>query len=162
MASTQPTRPEQSARTGEGAVIPQQRGYEPAETEMTGWTGWVVFAGVMMVVLGFFHVIQGITALVNSGYYVVTESDLVVQINFTAWGWVHLGVGIVVLLAGIAVMSGQMWARVVGIAFAVLSAIVNIGFLAAFPLLSAIIIAVDVVVIYALAVHGGELRPSAA
>jgi hypothetical protein len=69
---------------------------------------------------------------------------------------VHLIAGVVVALAGSAVMIGRMWARVVGVVLAVVSAIANIGFLAAYPVWSTIIIALDVLVIYALVVHGRE------
>lgn len=124
----------------------------------TGWVAWVVFAGIVMVVLGAFHVINGLVALLSPGYYLTNESGLTLSLGFGTWGWIHVGVGIVAVLAGLGVMAGQMWARVIGIVLAVLSAIVSIGFLAAFPLWSAIIIALDVVVIYALAVHGGEVK----
>lgn len=160
MTDTQSTQPAQPTRPDDTAGVPRQRAYRREET--TGWVGWVVFAGVMMMVMGIFHVIQGITALVNSGYYAVPSSGLVVHFNFATWGWTHLILGAVVVVAGVAVMTGQMWARVIGIVLAVLSAIVNLGFLAAYPVWSTIIIALDVIVIYALAVHGGELKTRAA
>lgn len=151
---TQPTRPVQPAETG--ATLPEvpPRREEPT----TGWFGWVIFAGVMMMVMGLFHVIDGITALFNPAYYVVGPNGLAVNVDFTAWGWAHLILGVIVFFAGAALMAGQTWARVVGIVLAVLSAIINIGFLAAFPIWSSILIALDVIVIYALAVHGGEAK----
>jgi hypothetical protein len=81
-----------------------------------------------------------------------------VSVDYTAWGWVHLIAGVVVALAGFGVMVGQMWARVLGVVLAVVSAIVNIGFLAAYPVWSAILITLDVLVIYALTVHGREVK----
>lgn len=160
MTSAQPTQPTQPAPpaqpTGTGAALPEAA--SAREEPRTGWVGWVIFAGVVMIVLGLFQVIQGLTALLNSDYFVVGQNGLAVQIDFTAWGWTHLIVGAIVFSAGMAVMAGRTWARAVGIALAVLSAIVNIGFLAAFPLWSLIIIALDIIVIYALAVHGGEVK----
>jgi hypothetical protein len=145
MASTYPT----------GTVDPL-----PDTREMTGWAGWVVFAGTLMFILGAFHAIQGLIALFNDEYYLVASTGLTVQLDFTTWGWAHLIGGVVVILAGAALFSGQLWARGLGIALAVLSAIANFAFIAAYPVWSTIVIALDVFIIYALAVHGGELRRS--
>jgi hypothetical protein len=123
----------------------------------TGWVGWVVFAGVVMIVMGIYHAITGLVALFNRGFYLVGSNGLVVDVNFSAWGWTHLILGILVAAAGISVMAGQLWARVIGIVLAVLSAILNLSFLPAYPLWSVLIIALDVIVIYALAVHGSEM-----
>jgi hypothetical protein len=125
----------------------------------SGWVGWIAFAGVIMAMLGTFHIIQGLIALFNDDYYLVGRSGLVVNVDFTAWGWVHLIGGIIVVAAGFAVFAGRVWARVVGVIVAMLSAIVNIGFLSAYPLWSLLMIALDVVVILALTVHGSEIRP---
>jgi hypothetical protein len=129
-----------------------------AEPRTTGWVGWIVFAGVMMLVLGMFHAFQGLIALFQNDYYLVAENGLTIHLNYTAWGWTHLIFGIVVVAAGAALLVGQMWARVVGVVLAVLSAVVNIGFLAAYPIWSTIMIAVDILVIWALTVHGAEMR----
>jgi len=125
---------------------------------MTAWVGWVAFAGTMMVLLGSFHVIQGLIALFNDEFYLVGKSGLTVHLDFTAWGWVHIIGGIVVAGAGFALFTGQIWARAVGVAVAMVSAFVNIGFLSAYPIWSAIMIGLDVLVIWALTVHGGEMR----
>lgn len=129
-----------------------------ARREPTAWVGWIVFAAIMMVLLGMFHVVQGLVALFNSDYFLVGPSGLVVSTSFTAWGWTHLIGGIIVAVAGVCLFTGQMWARVVGVALAVLSAIVNIAFLAAYPVWSLIMIALDVFVILALTVHGSEIK----
>lgn len=126
--------------------------------ESFGWLGWVIFAGVIMIIMGAFHAITGIVAILDPGFYVVGQDGLVVSANYNAWGWLHVGVAIVVVLAGFGVLAGQTWARVVGIVMAVLSAIVNLAFLPAYPVWATIIIALDVVVVYALAVHGGEAK----
>ena len=124
----------------------------------TGWTGWIVFAGMMMIVLGTFHAFQGLVALFKDEYYLVSSKGLAVNVDFTTWGWVHLILGIVVALAGAALMAGQMWARVAAVFLAFLSAIVNVGFLAAYPVWSSLMIALDVLVIWAVIVHGGEMK----
>jgi len=124
----------------------------------SAWTGWIGFAGTMMVLLGSFHVIQGLVALFNDDYYLVGKSGLVVNVDLTAWGWVHLIGGAVVIGAGVCVFAGQLWARIVGVIVAMVSALVNVGFMGAYPLWSLIMIALDVVVILALTVHGSEIR----
>ncbi|MFD1504645.1 hypothetical protein FE374_12460 [Georgenia yuyongxinii] len=123
----------------------------------TGWTGWVVFAATLMILLGIFHAIQGLIALFNDEYYVVGPNGLMV-LDYTTWGWVHLIAGAAVLIAGIALFAGQTWARVVGIVLAILSALANFAFIAAYPVWSSIVIALDVLIVYALTVHGQELR----
>jgi hypothetical protein len=127
-------------------------------TDMTGWVGWISFAGVMMVLLGIFHVIQGLVAVFEDDYFLVGSSGLAVSVDFTAWGWVHIIGGIIVAGGGIALFTGQIWARIIGVVLAMVSAIVNISFLAAYPIWSVTMIAVDVLVIWALTVHGDELR----
>jgi hypothetical protein len=136
-------------------------GQEPAYdtgTQTTGWVGWIIFAGIMMFMIGSFHAIEGLVALFKDEYYLVRPSGLVIDVDYTAWGWTHLLFGILVAIAGLAAMAGQTWARVVGVALAVLSALINITFLAAYPVWSTIIITLDVFVIYALVVHGSEAR----
>jgi len=125
----------------------------------SGWTGWIVFAGVMMLMMGAFHVIQGLVALFQDTYYLVGQEGLVVQVDYTTWGWVHTILGAVVILAGVALLAGQMWARIVAIILAFGSALVNIAFLGAYPLWSLTMIAIDVLVIYAVTMHGKEMKP---
>ena len=125
----------------------------------SGWTGWIVFAGVMMLMMGAFHVIQGLVALFQDTYYLVGQEGLVVQVDYTTWGWVHTILGAVVILAGVALLAGQMWARIVAIILAFGSALVNIAFLGAYPIWSLMMIAIDVLVIYAVTMHGKEMKP---
>jgi|SRR4051794_8381466 hypothetical protein len=126
--------------------------------QTTGWVGFVVFAGIMLMMLGSLHVIEGFVALVKDEYYLVGSSGLVLSMDFTAWGWTHLIIGILAVGAGVGVLAGQTWARVFGIAIAVLSVLANVLFVSAYPIWSIIVIALDVLVIYALAVHGREVR----
>jgi len=128
---------------------------EPAPS---GWVGWIAFAGTMMLLLGVFHVIQGIIALFQDEYYLVGANGLTVQLDYTQWGWTHVILGTLVAAAGLALLAGQMWARVVAVLVAFISAIVNIGFMAAYPVWSTIMIAIDVLVIWAVTVHGREMK----
>jgi hypothetical protein len=119
--------------------------------------GLILFAAVMMMMAGVFQAFAGLVAIFENEFYVATR-DYVFQLDATTWGWIHLLVGVVMGLAGWGVLSGQTWARVVGITLAVLSAITNFLFIPYYPVWSLLIIAVDVLVIWALAAHGGALR----
>jgi hypothetical protein len=112
----------------------------------------------MMILVGAFQVIDGLIALFNDDLYVVRPNGLVVNIDYTAWGWTHLLLGILLIAAGYAVFAGRVWGRTLGVIAALLSAIVNFAFIPAYPVWSLLIITVDVLVIYALIAHGGELR----
>lgn len=130
----------------------------PRRTGPTGWLGVVLFGGIMLLMVGGFQIIQGFVALFRDEYYLVSPNGLVIELDYTAWGWTHLIIGLIAVATGVGVMVGQMWARVVGIVIAVVSALVNVAFLSAYPIWSTIVIAMDVLVIYALAVHGREAR----
>jgi hypothetical protein len=119
-------------------------------------SAWVAFAGTMLVLVGSFHAIQGLVALFRDDYYLVSPSGLVVNVDYTTWGWVHLLGGALVIAAGLGAIAGQTWARVVGVVVAAVSALVNVAFLAAYPIWSALMIALDVLVIWALMVHGDD------
>ncbi len=143
--------PTASGATEEAVVVTET----PRES---AWLGVVVFGGVMLLVGGAFHAMMGLVALFDPGYYVVTRTGLVVSVDYTWWGWVHLVLGALAIVAGIGVLGGRTWARVLGIVLAALSAVVNVAFVAAYPLWTVTLVAVDILVIYALAAHGRELR----
>jgi hypothetical protein len=113
---------------------------------------------MMMMLLGIFHAFQGLVAIFRDEYYAVGSSGLVVNVDYTTWGWVHLLGGILIAGAGAGLLAGQMWARVVGVLMAFASALINVAFLAALPIWSTIMIAIDVLVIWAITVHGREMR----
>jgi len=126
--------------------------------DVPGWTGWVIFAGIMLIMVGAFQAIQGLVGLFNRGYYLVAPSGLVLNVDYTVWGWTHLILGILAGATGLGLLAGNTAARVVGIVLAVVSAILNLVFIAAYPIWSTIVITVDVIVIYAIVVHGRELK----
>jgi hypothetical protein len=122
--------------------------------QVSGWvTGLVLFAGVMMIMIGVYQTIIGVAALLDDQFYVVTPS-YAYRVDVTTWGWLHLFLGIFVAVAGWAVIAGSTWGRVVGIAMALLSAIANFFFIPYYPFWSLLIIALDVFVIWALCVYG--------
>jgi hypothetical protein len=142
-------RPEQAGGSA-GPAVPEERS--------TAWVGWVVFGGVMLIMVGLVHVVQGLVALLDDEKYLVTQGGLLVNVDFTVWGWVHLLLGIVAALTGAGLLTGNMLARIIGVGIAGLSALVNLAFMPAYPVWSSIAIALDVVVIYAIVVHGREVR----
>jgi hypothetical protein len=137
-------------------AAPQYRSAGRAE-EASGWAvGFILFAAIMMIMSGIFQAFAGLVALFENEFYVATRNYLF-QFDATTWGWIHLIVGIIVALAGFAVMGGRTWGRVVGITLAVLSAIVNFAFIPYYPFWSLLVIALDVFVIWALAAHGRDV-----
>ncbi|HEY7485815.1 MAG TPA: hypothetical protein VH912_15220 [Streptosporangiaceae bacterium] len=127
----------------------------------SGWTiGWVLFAAVMMMMTGLFQAIEGLAAIIKNEFYLVTPR-YAFEFDVTAWGWIHLIVGIVVAVAGWFILQGQLWARIIGITAAVLSAIANFFFIPHYPFWSLLIITLDVFAIWALCVYGkAEARVS--
>jgi hypothetical protein len=124
----------------------------------TGWVGWVVFAGMMLVLLGAFHIMQGLVALLRDEVFLVSPTGLVVNVDYTTWGWVHVVGGALSILVGVCLLAGQLWARVVAVIVAMLSAVANMAFLPAYPVWSAILITLDVLIIWAVTVHGSEIK----
>jgi hypothetical protein len=126
----------------------------------TAWTGWVVFAAFMMIMVGVFQAVEGLVAVFDDGFYHVTRSGLVVDVDYNVWGWTHMLLVALLIIAGVGVLAGNIVARAVAVVLAGISALVNLVFIEAYPIWAVIIITVDVLVIYALTVHGGELADS--
>jgi hypothetical protein len=123
----------------------------------TGWVGWAHFASFMMMLLGVLQGIAGLAGIFKDNYYLVTQSQLLV-FNYKTWGWINLILGIIILMAGLELLRGAMWARVLAVILALMSFVANMGFINAYPVWSVIMMVVDVFVVYALTVHGAELR----
>lgn len=125
--------------------------------EPSGWVGWIYFASVMMILAGALNAMHGIVAIVNDEWVVWgNRADL--YLDLTQWGWIHLGVGIALVLAGIGVLSGNILARAVAVLLAGLGVMANFLYIPAYPVWALTIIAINVFVIYALTAHGGEMR----
>ena len=122
----------------------------------TAGAGWVAFAAIMMIILGIFGALEGLAAIVKSGFYHVPP-NYYINVNAKGWGWIHLIIGIIVVLAGLSLFRGSTWARVVGIFLASVAAISNFLFIPFYPIWSLVIIAIAVFVIWALAAHGRAL-----
>jgi len=148
---------QQQTHDGRAPVVVPEAGAAPtAYGEPEAGAGWVFFAALMLIIGGFFGAFQGLAAILKSGYYHVPPNYFI-SVDATGWGWFHLIVGLVVVLAGFALFRGAMWARILGIFIASVSAIVNFAFIPVYPFWAILIISVDLLVIWALAAHGRVL-----
>jgi hypothetical protein len=133
-------------------------GARRADRETSGTAvGFILFAAIMMIMVGVFQGLQGIIAIFENEFYVATRNYLF-QFDATTWGWIHLVVGLIVAFAGWGLLSGRTWARAVAITVALLSAIANFLFIPYYPFWALLIITLDIFVIWAVAAHGGDLR----
>jgi len=125
------------------------------------WTGWIGFAGWLMVVIGALDFFEGLIAVIRGQYYVLTANQIIV-FDMRTWGWLTLVWGIVLVLAGLGLLSGSGWARWFTIVVASLNLLGQLGFVgsAQSPLWALTIVALTVVVIYALIVHWDETVPT--
>ena len=135
---------------------PTGRGTTQREVS-AGAIGVTVFAAILMVMTGVFHAFQGFVALVNNTFFVFGQ-EYVFKFNVTTWGWVHLLLGVVVALAGFALLQGAVWARTVAVIMACVSALASFMWMPYYPIWSLTIIAFDVFVIWAVTVHGRDIR----
>jgi hypothetical protein len=119
-------------------------------------SGWITFSAVVLGVAGTFNVVDGIVALGKSRFY--TANAVYVFSDLRTWGWITLIVGAVSICAAVAVLGRAQWARWFGIAVASLSAIGQLLFVQAYPWWSLAVFALDVLVVYGLAVYGGRVR----
>jgi hypothetical protein len=116
----------------------------------SGWAvGFTAFAAIMMALIGFFQASMGIVAIFNQDFYVTTP-NYVFAFDVGTWGWIHLILGVLVLAAGLSLLAGATWARAVGVVLAAFSAIEAFVFIPYQPFWSIIVIAVCVMVIWAL------------
>ena len=120
--------------------------------------GIAVFAGVIMIIAGAFQAVEGLAGIVNDQYLVVLENYFV-AVDITLWGWIHLLVGLALVAIGIFLMRGQTWARVAGMIIAGISALLNFVWLPHSPWWSLLVIAIDILVIWALANYHPQSAP---
>jgi len=119
-------------------------------TEPSGWaTGGLVFAASMLVLVGLFQALNGIVALANDDFFVKTR-NYTFDVDITAWGWIHLILGIIIFIVGIGLFNQSGWAGVSAIAVAMLSAISNFFFIPYYPIWSLLLIGMNLWIIWAL------------
>ena len=147
-------------RTDPAVVLPEASPASGARTtgrEPSGAAiGWITFAGVVMIIGGSFEVLAGLAALINPGAF--TATDTIFEQTAESWGWWHVIVGAIMLLAGLGVFTGNVLARIVGVIAATISAIAAFVWLPIYPIWGIIVIAVDIAVIWALTAHGRDIQ----
>jgi hypothetical protein len=121
------------------------------------WSGWISFAGLMMVIIGGLDFFEGLIAVIRDQYYVVTPAQIVV-FDLTTWGWIMIIWGIVLVFAGFGLLSGATWARWFGIVAGSLTFLVQLGFVGSsqYPLWALTVLALMAVVLYALIVRWND------
>ncbi len=130
---------------------------EPARSVRTG--GWLVFAAIIIFIAGFHNLIYGVAALDNYAYLVGSNGTIIYQdLNF--WGWLLIAMGIVEIVAAAGLLTGKQWARWAAIAICVINAVAHLAFLAVFPVWAVVVIALDVLVIYAVTRYDAPVRGS--
>jgi hypothetical protein len=129
----------------------------PDGPRVSGWvSGGVVFAATVLVMVGIFQVIEALVALLDDDFYVVRR-NYTFDLDVTAWGWIHLILGLVLVVVGLALFAGREWAAISAVVFAGWSAVANFLFIPYYPLWSILAIALNVWVIWALT-RSGALR----
>jgi len=129
-------------------------------TQGTGRSGLAVgataAAAIILIIGGVCHAMQGFVGIATNEFYVTTQK-WIFQFDVTTWGWIHVIVGVVAVLAGIGLFTGAVWARAVAVLVAAISILINFAWLPYYPVWSILIIAFDVFVIWAVTAHGRDL-----
>ena len=127
------------------------------DQQVSGWAVcWTAFAGIMMAILGGWWILVGFAAIVEDEFFVVTQ-DWIFKFDITAWGWVHLILGIVIIAAGFALFTAAVWARTVGVILAVIAGLVAFSWIPWYPVWGILLVAASVAVIWALTAHGRDI-----
>jgi hypothetical protein len=128
---------------------PTQNPYDNSARNATAFTV-ATFAGILLLVVASLQVLEGISAVAKDDVY-VAGINYIYEFDITAWGWIHIVLGAIGVAAGVGILMNQTWAQVTGIGFACLSALANFAFLPYYPLWAMVVIAFNVLVIWALA-----------
>jgi len=125
--------------------------------EPSGWAvGWTYFAAMMMILIGIFHALAGLVAILDDEFYVTTR-NYVLQFDTTQWGWIHLIVGVLVALSGGWLLKGSVFARTIGVIMALVSAVTGFAWIPYYPVWGILFVAIAVSVIWALTAHGRDV-----
>jgi vacuolar-type H+-ATPase subunit I/STV1 len=134
---------------------------EPGDRITSPWTGWLAFASVIMILMGLLHLVAGFVTLFQSHYYEINTARLAVDESWTTLAWTQIILGVLVVAAGVALFGGYLWARAIAVLFAVLTIVENFVQIASSPVWNLLLIALALVVIFAIIVHGRDARNAA-
>jgi hypothetical protein len=118
--------------------------------------GFTMFAAIMLMINGSFQIIAGLTGIFENEFYVRTPNYFL-ELDASAWGWIHLIWGVLVLIGGLGLLSGSLWGRTLGVIAAAGSMLVAFAFIPLYPVWSIVVISVAVTVIWALTAHGRDI-----
>ena len=130
----------------------------PLTARATAWLGWILFVSIIMLSAGLITIVQGLVALLDDDFYGTAATGLAVEVSYPAWGIALLVIGVALLAGAYGVLTGYGWGRTVGVLAAAINALVNLGFAAAYPQWTVLVVAFDVIAIYALVVHGAAAK----
>jgi hypothetical protein len=140
------------------ATYPHTDPRSTAPSMVTAWASWILFAAFLLFAVSVFEMTLGVVALVRDEVFAVRPSGLVITANYSVWGWTHLLLGVLQAATAVGLLLGATWARITGIALAAISLLINVLFIAAFPWWSSTVVVFQLLTIYAIAVHGREVR----
>jgi hypothetical protein len=142
-------------------AIPQTRTVASSDS----WTGWIVFAGFVLIIVGGMDALQGLVGIVKDEYVVATPKGVAI-VDVTTWGWATLIWGALLVVAGLGLLAGAGWARWLSIIGVAINAIGQMAFMAnypqAYPLWNILIVALNILVLYALTAHWRGFKDSLA
>jgi len=130
------------------------------DSDRSSWAvGWTYFAAFMMIMLGIWHAIAGLSAIIKDNVYTLGQlgDGYFLKFNVTTWGWIHLALGVLVVFAGVGLFAGTVWARTIRVILAIVSGLAAFAWLPYYPVWGILLIAVAVAVIWALTVHGRDV-----
>lgn len=150
--------PVQPSRTATRHPPAQSQPPAALTARAAAWLGWVVFVSIIMSAAGLINIAQGLVALLDDDFYLATAAGLAIDVNYTVWGITLLVLGTALIAGAYGVLTGRRWGRTIGVVGAAINALVNLGFVAAYPYWTVLAVSFDIIAIYALIVHGGEAK----
>jgi hypothetical protein len=120
------------------------------------WAGWTAFGAIMIIISGAVNGIQGFAAVFLDDVFLAGPKGGALILDVTQWGWVHVVLGLLLIGVGLGLVRGQLWARILGVIVLMVNMVTQMMLLPAYPFWSLIVIGFDVVVLWAIIVHGSE------
>ena len=125
---------------------------------VTAWVGWVWFAAFSILAVGLFNIVSGLAAALSPNNVLSWTNDGIAVVDVSTWGWVHVILGVLLAAAGFALFSGRSWARVLAVVLVVVNMVAQFVSLQITPFWSLVVIVIDIVILWALTVHGAEVE----
>ncbi len=125
--------------------------------EITGWVGWLGFASFMLLFAGFFNIIEGVADRARQAVFIHSSGDVWV-LNYNKWGWINIIIGVLLIIAALSLLKGGIFGRVFGSLVVVLSMLAAASSIPVYPIWSILILIVDSLIMYAIVVHGNEVK----